>query len=240
MQKDLYEPVLQKVIGKNLKTARVVVADMSMSHVMLQVWEVKGNKNRLSEIENGSRLPSPYILMRLSMLYGVSLDFIFGLSHDIERDLEFSRAGRITQGLREIACDMVDRIGLALAEQVNILPRMDAIILRDKAMAVLNEVRSAEWGEDGVLIKNAENFRDLIQSLESACLHFDSAVAKHSRIMELAVLDHIERTDSKITGRYLTDKNILLDQPVSFTSLERELMIARAAHQSEDEEQEAE
>lgn len=226
-QKGKNELILQQVIGRNLKTARDVVADMSMAQVMKQVWGIEGNKNRLSEIENGARMPSPYVLLKLSMLYGVSLDYIFGMSHDIDRDLEFSRAGQIVQGLREIACDMVDKIGLSLAEQVNILPRMDAVTIKDKSMQLVHVLRSAHWIDGNVVINDAENLKDLLTSLEAACFAIERTIGKHSRIMELAILDHIDQTDKKVLSRYMTAKRIEMDQLPGHKSYEEELRKAQ-------------
>lgn len=208
------EQLLQQTIGKNLKTARQHVACLSMREVMEKVWGISNSKNRLSEIENGSRMPSPIILLRLSMLYGVSLDFIFGVSHDIERDLEASRAGRITQGLREIAVDMVDKIGETLAKQVSVLPRMEAVMLKDKAMQMVYMLRKAEFNDKGITPEYFESIAELSASMEDSCKLLDRAVAKHQRIIELSVFDHIGRIDQHLTSTYLTDHRIDLDQPV--------------------------
>ncbi len=205
---------LQKIIGKNLKTARQHVTGMSMLEVMQKVWGISDRKNRLSEIENGARMPSPYILMRLSVLYGVSLDFIFGLSHDIERDLECARAGRIVQGLRETALDMVDQISMSLAKQVNVLPRTDALVVRDRALDMVCFLRQ---NIEGIRLANPgamDDFYDRMASLESACRQLDSIVARHSRILELTVYDHITRMDQEVTGRYLTDQRAAKDDPL--------------------------
>lgn len=203
---------LQKIIGKNLKTARQHVNGMSMQEVMQKVWGISDRKNRLSEIENGARMPSPYILLRLSVLYGVSLDFVFGLSHDIERDLECARGGRIVQGLRETALDMVDKISMTLAKQVNVLPRTEAMVVRDRALNMIYFLRE---NVDVSCMPNAgvcDDFFDRLSSLEASCRQLDSIVARHSRIMELTVYDHISRIDQKLTGRYLTDHRAAEDE----------------------------
>ncbi|WP_322977435.1 helix-turn-helix transcriptional regulator [Acinetobacter pittii] len=216
------EQLLQLTIGKNLKTARQHVADMSMREVMMKVWGIANSKNRLSEIENGSRMPSPFILLRLSLLYGVSLDYIFGVSSDIERDLESSRAGRITQGLREIAIDLVDKIGDTLAKQVSVLPRMEAIILKDKALQMVYMLRNAECNEQGITPEVFDSIIELSDSIEDSCKLLERAVAKHQRIMELSIFDHIERTDNQLINKYLTDHRIHLDKPVEVAMVERE------------------
>lgn len=215
------EQILQVTIGKNLKTARQHVADMSMKEVMMKVWGISNSKNRLSEIENGSRMPSPFILLRLSMLYGVSLDFIFGVSSDIDRDIESSRAGRITQGLREIAIDMVDKIGDTLAKQVSVLPRIEAVTLKDKALQMVYIIRKAKFNEQGISPDFLESLFELTEALEDSCKLLERAVAKHQRIMELSIYDHIQRTDNQLINRYLTDHRIELDKPVEAELIDR-------------------
>ncbi|MCU4334777.1 helix-turn-helix transcriptional regulator [Acinetobacter pittii] len=216
------EQLLQLTIGKNLKTARQHVADMSMREVMIKVWGISNSKNRLSEIENGSRMPSPFILLRLSLLYGVSLDYIFGVSSDIERDLESSRAGRITQGLREIAIDLVDKIGDTLAKQVSVLPRMEAVTLKDKSLQMVYLLRKVECNEKGISPEDFDSLIELSDSIEDSCKLLDRAVAKHQRIMELSVFDHIERTDNQLINKYLTDHRIHLDKPVEVAMVDKE------------------
>lgn len=213
-QKGEQEQQLQLIVGKNLKTARQHVAGLSMREVMMKVWGISNSKNRLSEIENGSRMPSPFVLFRLSMLYGVSLDFIFGVSSDIERDLESSRAGRITQGLREIAIDLVDKIGSTLAKQVNVLPRMEAVILKDKALQMVYLIRNADCNEQGITPETFDEIVELSDSIEDSCKLLDRAVAKHQRIIELSAFDHIQRTDNQLISTYLTDHRIHLDKAV--------------------------
>ncbi|MDC5315982.1 helix-turn-helix domain-containing protein [Acinetobacter baumannii] len=224
------EQLLQLTIGKNLKTARQHVADMSMREVMIKVWGISNSKNRLSEIENGSRMPSPFILLRLSLLYGVSLDYIFGVSSDIERDLESSRAGRITQGLREIAIDLVDKIGDTLAKQVSVLPRMEAVTLKDKSLQMVYLLRKVECSEKGISPEDFDSIIELSDSIEDSCKLLDRAVAKHQRIMELSVFDHIERTDNQLINKYLTDHRIHLDKPVGVAMVDKEGLGALNVH----------
>lgn len=216
---------LQKTIGVNLKTARQQVALMSMSEVMQKVWGISDRKNRLSEIENGARMPSPYLLLRLCTLYGVSIDYVFGISHDIEKDLECARAGRIVQGLRETALDMVDRIGEQLAQQVSVMPRSEALLLRDRALDIVCYLRQKiEDGSKGPVDKDSpadqddilekEDLIDRINGLELACRQLDTIVARHFRVMELTIFDHVNRSDNLAVSRYLTDYRAEKDIPV--------------------------
>lgn len=206
---------LQVCIGRNLKAARMGVARMSLQKVMKEIWGISDNKNRISEIETGSRMPSPYVLVRLSLLYGVSLDFICGLSTDIERDLECSRAGQITQGLREIAIDTVDRIGMALAQQVAKMPRHETVVLNEDVQQMVHFLKNninEETFKNPVI---ADQFYDCLKTLSDSSLRMSSAIAKHSRIMELTVFDHISRSDNNVVNEYLTDNQIDLDRPLN-------------------------
>lgn len=211
---------LQKTIGVNLKTARQQVALMSMSEVMQKVWGISDRKNRLSEIENGARMPSPYLLLRLCTLYGVSLDYVFGISHDIEKDLECARAGRIMQGLRETALDMVDRIGEQLAQQVSVMPRSEALLVRDRALSLVRYLRQQQ---DEANVQD-DDLIDHINGLEVSCRQLDTVVARHFRVMELTMFDHINRSDSMAVSRYLTDHRADKDIPVHVEEFDVEWM----------------
>ncbi|RLL19024.1 helix-turn-helix domain-containing protein [Acinetobacter chengduensis] len=204
---------LQITIGRNLKIARQMVARLSLKQVMLKVWGVQDRKNRISEIEGGMRMPSPYILVRLAILYGVSLDFIFGLSSDIERDIESSRAGQITQGLREIAIDTVDRIGLLMAKQVSVMPRMEAVTLKDQSLELIYFLRKNLPAEVFNELEVRNQYIDLCNQVENSCRTIESMIARHSRILELSILDHINKTDSLIVSEFMTDHALKMDHP---------------------------
>lgn len=212
---------LQKIIGINLKTARQQVALMSMSEVMQKVWGISDRKNRLSEIENGARMPSPYLILRLCTLYGVSIDYVFGVSHDIEKDLESSRAGRIVQGLRETALDMVDRIGEQLAQQVSVMPRSEALLVRDRALDLVCYLRN----KVNVMSEEQLEDEDLIErmhGLELACRQLDTIVSRHFRVMELTIFDHINRSDNLAIAKYLTDVRAEKDTPANVEEFKAE------------------
>lgn len=209
------EMQLQKTIGKNLKAARIY-AKKSLSEVMLAIWGIADNKNRLKEIESGSRMPSPFILHRLSALYKVSLDFIFGLSHEIERDEACAEGGRTAQGLRELGLDIIDQVNAILSKQVSVLPRSEAMVLLDEARELIYKYKNKCL--DKVFMSQAKHLEQHFESLEYTCIQLDSAIARHFRAMEITVCDHITRIDKKLFGHYLTDSRIAVDEPAQATT----------------------
>lgn len=195
---------LQRVIGLNLKSARQRVARMSMQEVCQEIWGDRNKKSRLSEIETGARMPTVYQLLKFSILYGVSLDFIFGMSNDIERDLECSRAGIVVQGLRETALEIVERIGHTLAKQVSVMPKMQATLLLDAALEVIKRFRENQ--NDIVFHSSTSDaLIEAITALDENSRQLSTSVARHNRIMELNIFDHIERMDREVTVKYATD-----------------------------------
>lgn len=209
------EMQLQKTIGKNLKAARSY-AKKSLAEVMLLIWGIADNKNRLKEIESGSRMPSPFILHKLSALYRVSLDFIFGLSHEIERDESCAGAGRTVQGLRELGLDIIDQVNGILSKQVSVLPRSEAMVLLDEARELIYKYKNKCL--DKVFMNQAKHLEQEFESLEYACMQLDSAIARHFRAIEITVCDHINRIDKKLFGNYLTDSKIESEGPIQATS----------------------
>jgi transcriptional regulator with XRE-family HTH domain len=208
------EMQLQKTIGKNLKAARIY-AKRSLAEVMLAIWGIADNKNRLKEIESGSRMPSPFILHRLSALYKVSLDFIFGLSHEIERDEVCAEGGRTAQALRELGLDIIEQVNAILSKQVGVLPRSEAMVLLEEAKELTYKYKNKCL--DKVFMSQARHLEQNFEGLEYACMQLDSAIARHFRAMEITVCDHITRIDKKLFGNYLTDSRIEVDEPVQAT-----------------------
>lgn len=206
---------LQKTIGKNLKAARIY-ARRSLSEVMLLIWDITDNKNRLKDIEGGSRMPSPFILHKLSALYNVSLDFIFGLSHEIERDEACASTGRTVQGMRELGLDIIDQVNSILSKQVNVLPRSEAIQLLDEARELIYKYKNKCL--DRVFMSQAKQLEQDIETLEYACIQLDSAIARHLRSIEMTVCDHINRIDKKLLSNYLTDSRAAIDEPTQATT----------------------
>lgn len=75
--------VLRKEIGRRLVTARCINGfDQTEGAARLGYR----NSTQLSLAEQGKRLPPHEILIRASVAYGVSMDFLFGLSDEPERD----------------------------------------------------------------------------------------------------------------------------------------------------------
>lgn len=221
------EERLAKVIGRNLKRARVL-ADKTQSQVMLDIWNIEGRKNRISEIENGSRTPSPILLLRLALYYGVSLDFIFGLSHDFERDLHTSRAGNIVQNLRIIGLDIMDNIGRLMADHVSKLPRDDAVVVNDNSKALISFLLN-NVDENKVFkspSKKAEYLARL-NAVDQANKEFDYAVARHIRVMRLSVEDHVSRIDPMASSEYLTDKAIDACKPQQATLFDLDVILSQ-------------
>ncbi|MCK4108877.1 helix-turn-helix domain-containing protein [Acinetobacter radioresistens] len=206
---------LQKTIGKNLKAARIY-AKKSLLEVMVVIWGITDNKNRLKEIESGSRMPSPFILHRLAVLYNISMDFIFGLSHEIERDETCSEAGRTVQGLRELGLDIIEQVNTILSKQVKVLPRSEAMELLDSARELVYKYKNSCL--DKSFNTQAKQLEQNFESLEYTCIQLDSAIARHFRAMEITVCDHITRIDKTVFGSYLTDSRIESDQPKQATT----------------------
>jgi transcriptional regulator with XRE-family HTH domain len=141
---------LQKraLIGANLASARRL-AGYSQSDVMHIVWhETTNQKNRISEMESGKSLPDAELLSELCLLYGVSADYICGISAEPEIDQTAGRVGLIYNGLSEIAASsvqqMVEGLSRLSANYIAAMPKPHALALMEAAKLVWREYTKKE------------------------------------------------------------------------------------------------
>lgn len=131
------------IIGANLAHARHL-AGYSQLDVMRTIWNETGNqKNRISEIESGKSLPDAALLSELCELYGVSADYICGLSAEPEIDQTAGRIGMIYDSLHDVAAmsiqQMVESLSRLSASHISVVPQHNARALLDTAKTV--------WGQ---------------------------------------------------------------------------------------------
>jgi transcriptional regulator with XRE-family HTH domain len=191
---------LQKraMIGKNLAHARAL-AGFSQSDVMRMVWAEKNptQKNRISEVESGKSLPDAELLSELCQLYGVSADYICGLSAEPEIDQTAGRVGMIYTGLTEIAAtatqQMVENLSRISASYIAAMPKPHAMALLDAAKTV--------WRDYGAVPhdKIRQQYPDLSQSLFEMfkiTQEFDRSQAINLTGYELALDEVLQRNSN--------------------------------------------
>ncbi|MBF7683000.1 helix-turn-helix transcriptional regulator [Acinetobacter sp. B5B] len=137
------------LIGRRLAKARILVK-LSQSEVMNRVFCQSGktktaNKtsraNRISEIENGHKIPDAEILQKLCLLYGVSADWVLGFTIEPEFDRNSSRVGLLLNGVHDVTTRMIKEISQSVAEvganYLGELPKSCHLELLDRAKILI-------------------------------------------------------------------------------------------------------
>lgn len=199
---------VMKVIGNNLKTARKV-SNKTTKEVMRTVWGVDAqstNLNRISEIENGLQAPSFSILVELAELYGCSLDYIFGLSPEFERDLSAGKTGLIITAMRETGIDMADSLTKALLRLVDNMPPLVGQSLLDAAKKCVHEFERCR--HDLIFTEKYAEYFEAFSELHARTIEFDRHIARTLRLVDATYESALEREEQH-HNRLLVEKKII-------------------------------
>jgi len=133
---------LVKVVGSRMREAR----DMSgLSQQQAAIKLGYSNSSKLAKIEGASDTDSVPLLtiMRAAKLYQVSIDFLFGVADDWERDPRLARE-------REIGTWLRDAMEKTTAAQINHLVRLQTMIDTSETatIEVLNSMEEANAAMD--------------------------------------------------------------------------------------------
>lgn len=131
------------LIGRKLAKARILVK-LSQSEVMSRIFSVPisaKRANRISEIENGHKIPDAEVLQKLCLLYGVSADWVLGFTIDPEFDHNASRVGILLNGVHDVTTRMIKEISQSVAEvganYIGQLPKSCYLELLDRAKILI-------------------------------------------------------------------------------------------------------
>lgn len=188
---------MAKVIGHNLKVARKL-DNKTTKEVMRAVWAAdpsSNNLNRISEIENGLTMPSPSVLVELVELYGCSLDYIYGLSPEFERDPTTGRTGLIITSMRETGLDIGDAISRALVRLADNLPPLVGQSLLDAAKKCVHEFERCQ--HDLVFTSHYAQFFEAFNELRACTIAFDKQIARTLRLVDVTYDSALDREEQK-------------------------------------------
>ncbi|MBF7695868.1 helix-turn-helix domain-containing protein [Acinetobacter rathckeae] len=131
------------LIGRRLAKARILV-NLSQSEVMRRIFSIPTSAkraNRISEIENGHKIPDAEILQKLCLLYGVSADWVLGFTIEPEFDRNSSRVGLLLNGVHDVTTRMIKEISQSVAEvganYLGELPKSCHLELLDRAKILI-------------------------------------------------------------------------------------------------------
>lgn len=184
----------REMIGHNLARARLL-SGLSQSDVMCRIWQQDNpaQRNRISEIESGSTLPDAELLLNLCMLYGVSADYVIGLSVEPEIDATAGRMGMLYNGMSEIASDLlrgvVEQLARNGAQYMAKMPKPASIGVLDTGKKVWSTYQNHKKGVSPEL--GAAIF-EMAKELRM----FDQSIAISMRNYEMAMTECIDRPDA--------------------------------------------
>lgn len=190
----------KKVIASNLRAARKL-ARMKMDEVAKALYgKHRLGKNRLSEYENAVCIPNLTTLITLADIYGVSLDYIVGLSGEPEPDLDASRAAHIMANMTKIGNGLMEGIARLMAGQVRKAPKGSTVALVEQARIVQRFAHNVIHYTDFMkTTAGAKNLASAVESLGRIADDLELEIDRQNRIMERAVQD-IAIHDESVNG----------------------------------------
>lgn len=196
---------LAQVVGVNLKVAREING-FTRKKVMQDIFMGDGkNINRISELENGMILPSTQLLLKLSIYYNVSLDFLMGRTHQPDFLSEDAYVGRAVADLRDLGLDMMDKVTHALICQIKSLPSTDSLALLDSAKQLIFAVLQCQDG--AFKEQHRPHLKVMIANLNESVINMERDLARKQILKEVAYEDAIAEQENRLYGGQLyTDK----------------------------------
>lgn len=186
---------LAQMLGANLKVAREING-FTRKKVMQDIFAGDGyNLNRISELENGDALPSVPLLLRLSVYYHVSLDFLMGRTHQPDFLSEDAYVGRAVADIRNLGLDMMDKVTHALLGQVQSLPSTDSMALLDNAKQLILALLQCQ---DGAFKDKYPHLKGMVIQLNDSVVQMEKDLAKKQILKEVAYEDAIAMSQDRL------------------------------------------
>ncbi|MBJ9425192.1 helix-turn-helix domain-containing protein [Acinetobacter seifertii] len=182
---------LNRMIGENCRRARDW-AGLSRAKAMQLIFGYSNEKqlNRIVEIEKGSKPISAQTLYKISLAYKCSIDFLFGISNEIEPDLAASHNGLILDTMRCTALEAADQISMVLTKTMERLPKFQGAMLHVAAKNLVKEVNKHK--HDMAFTGLYPELLLMSNDLENHVRAFETMTAKYQRALELNMIEQIE------------------------------------------------
>ncbi|WP_111857884.1 hypothetical protein [Acinetobacter sp. CFCC 10889] len=201
---------LWTTIGRNCRIAREV-SGYSRLDVMSLLYEITGDKlkvqlKNLSDLENGHKTCTFAHLVRLSLLYKCSLNFLTGLSPHIEINI-VEKKSTILGAIESTTTEITDRISEKLNEVLSSIPKQRGELLHNTAKRTITAI-DKQKNKDLVFSANYPNIVDLSNDLKEKVADFEEASRRYYRYAELNLIQQIEdkkQEEQEQLGTRLTD-----------------------------------
>ena len=107
--------VLRQVVGKRFVIAREINGWQQSEAAALMGYK---NSTQLSLIEQGKRLPPPTVMLEASRVFSVSMDFLYGVSDEPERDAQTAEQAAMIRHMEDVLRANAEAVGTALMVHV--------------------------------------------------------------------------------------------------------------------------
>jgi transcriptional regulator with XRE-family HTH domain len=147
------------------------------------------NSTQLSLIEQGKRLPPHEVMIKASEVYGVSLDFLYGLSDEPERDPKAAERQAAMRHVHSIiegtGAQIISRLMLYLAQGVPSVRTSEAML--DALQVLVDEVHRTRELNPKLFDEKMKNGSKLVRAAVTAaeaCSQARDMLARHERVTE--------------------------------------------------------
>ena len=198
---------LWKIIGINCKTARDV-AGFSKDEAVKRIWgtvNYRRNYKFLVDMERGSKNFSLTTLIRFAIAYECSLDFLVGISDEIDKNLISSQNGLIVQSMRSAALELVDRVSEQLTKMLQHLPNCHGEMLNTISKKLVISVQKVQ--HNYVFKEKHGNILEAVFELNEQVRTFETTIARFHRYIEINMIQQIEEYEK--IGLRITDRKEL-------------------------------
>lgn len=193
---------IKRLLGNNLKEARKN-AGLSQSDVMLMLWGKSGNRNRISEIENGHAEIDMFVFLLLLNLYGQSADYILGRSCEPINDILASHINNVRLHTKNYLEPIIESMTACV---VNHIAKID----KDEHLALLDTTKDIgvyliEHGKE--LKQDYPRLFEMLVRLEQSSRVIHINEAKRQRQMQTQLDMIAQRADKQDGHLLLSDLN---------------------------------
>lgn len=179
---------LRKIVGRRLKLARELcgwsqeVAAAKLEYV---------NSTQLSLAEKGDRLPPLVKLIKASEVFGVSIDYIMGISDEPERDprlAERQAALRHVSGVMEATSrTIVTAILSHQAAAPSVMATRNLVNLSQNAIQAVEQLRASNLSVFDSELRGAATVLRTIEELATAVQNAKAVITRHDQVTETAI-----------------------------------------------------
>lgn len=177
---------LRKIVGERMVEARKI-----NGWDQTEAAEKFGYKNstQLSLIEQGKRLPPHEVLIKASEIYGVSVDFLLGLSDEPERDPKAAERQAAMRHVHSLVAGTTEHVvGLLLQYLAQGVPSVrTSERLLDHTQALVDEVHRTRELNPKLFDEKMKNGSKLVRSAVAAaeaCTTAREMLTRHERTLE--------------------------------------------------------